>query len=308
MGGDAFRRVKSGEDLEVSARAWNSFLDAAAAVRGHLHDRTQDIATEFLQGDVVKVKNTTGSDAPRFGVLGITGVVFTESDNAREFQNRPTLIGVAPAAATHRGRFAVLLDPIPAGKVGRAYVDGVCVAKLDLVDASHRFAEIIDGDSAKLRSAAVGSARIIYQGATGTGQRLAIVRLGDSPRRLRVGKYEPSGGSDPWTIHTTAEVKIYEAGAAGSETTSDETIAGVVNHSRTVKPGRWVLIEEAPNGRHYLVEVEIPDPTSCRMSIAGEDVEDIPGYDATKIQFLGHSAAPSEGDTPCLQWYSGDPC
>lgn len=252
MGGDAFRRVKSGEDLEISARAWNAFLESAAAVRGHLHDSSQDVATEFLQGDILKVKNTTDTDAPRFGVLGITGVVFNESDNAREFQNRPTLKGVSPSATTHGGRFAVLLDPIPAGKVGRAYVDGVCVVKLDLVEEGHPMARVIDGDVTKLRSHNFGSARIIYPGESGTGDRLAVVRLGDSFNPHRLCKT-----SAAFAKGTFATLDVWEDGTPPGETQSTGvTCTDVINKYANIGAGKFVSVARHGNGYWYVVSAE----------------------------------------------------
>lgn len=57
-----------------------------------------------------------------------------------------------------------------------------------------------------------------------------------------------------------------------------------------------------------MTAVEIQQPT-CTLSIGGLDVTELPGFDATVIQLLGHAAG-NTNSTACLglQWYSVTQC
>lgn len=191
MSGDAFKRAQAGQPLDISARAYNAMLDAAQGFKNGRHDIRQPGAEQFRQADIVLVQNGSGEDLSRFSVLGIDGVIISPDDNLLEFQNRIALVGVTPVESRHRGRFVILLDPLKSGKIGRAWVDGVCVAKVDIVDEAHEFAEIIDDDATRLRSANTGSARILWphnSGSSGSGgDDWAIVQLGHhGPAVVRV--------------------------------------------------------------------------------------------------------------------------
>jgi hypothetical protein len=73
MAGDAFKKVQPGQRLEITAEAFNAFLDAARAVREHKVFGTE--ASQFFrQSGIVKVKNASGADQGRFAVLGLRRV------------------------------------------------------------------------------------------------------------------------------------------------------------------------------------------------------------------------------------------
>ena len=71
----------------------------------------------------------------------------------------------------------ILLEPLPAGRIGWALAAGVCPAMVDMMSATDRFADVTDGQSGYLTSGAEGSARILWA-ETGTGQRRAMILLG----------------------------------------------------------------------------------------------------------------------------------
>jgi hypothetical protein len=174
-------RIEPGQKLAgaISARAWNRAQDAA--------DRVLGVGTGFTGGgasgadpapNVVLIKNTSGQDVPWLGVLGISGVEIdpsggnltgnTDADKrAREFVSRPVLRGVMPTTA-HAESFVVTLEPISAGKIGRAAVSGAFACRVNVTNASHKFAKAKDGDAAQLASAACGVLQLVWK-ESGTG-------------------------------------------------------------------------------------------------------------------------------------------
>ena len=227
--GDAFKKVQAGQKLDVPAEAWNAFLDAARAERSRRHNVAQDAGEEFRQTGIVKVRNDTGANQPRYAVLALRDPIITPEYNEQEFKHRVTFVGEKPAAPVKCERFAVLLEPLRAGKIGCGVVAGVTPVRVDVVRETDRFAELVEDVTAHLRSSAFGLSRVLWK-EEGTGQKWAVVRLGDRPRLAvfeLVGTWQPgTGGSEPdgWAKMPGCKPVLYtEAGATYAPDTDEPT-------------------------------------------------------------------------------------
>jgi len=199
------RKVSAGDPLSIPADAYNSFVDAARAHRGGVAMDAGQPGARAVQPATIKIKNTSGADLDMFSVVGVDGILFGPADNLDQFKREPVLTAVTPTT-DHAGAFAVLLQPVAAGKFGVACVDGVVQVRVNVTDEAHDRADVLDGDATKLGSSADGSARIIWKEA-GTGDRWAVVRLADpsatsSLRFAHVTTIHQSNG-DAWTNYVT---------------------------------------------------------------------------------------------------------
>lgn len=176
--GDRFKKTQAGQPLDVSAEVWNSFLDSVRDRKSRKHDQLSDAIETIRNADLISVRNDSGADRDRFHLLAIDRPIIGPADNLREFKNRPSAIGKLPVHSDHFGRFAVLLDPIRVGKIGRAWVSGVCPAKVDVIDNCHDFADIKNNDASQLESQPFGSAQILWREG-GIGPQWSIIRLGN---------------------------------------------------------------------------------------------------------------------------------
>lgn len=145
----------------------------------------------------------------------------------------------------------------------------------------------------------VAAATLAYERGNRDMPPIKFRQPGDDDNPIRVGKVTAA-----WSQGTCATVTIYEKGSQCKPTANDpaETVENVANLSHNVKSGSWVVIGKAVNGRWYLLEVGGPDGETCKQTIGGEDVTQLPGWDATKIQLLGHDAS------GCLTWYDATEC
>jgi hypothetical protein len=175
--GDALGKVQSGEKLRIPAAAYNAFIDTALDLRRRQQTSQQDSTPQARQTGIILVRNDSGADRGRFDVLGVSGVVITPTDNPDAFKSKIALIGASPAEAQHAGRFVVLLEPIAASKIGQACASGVTIARVDVVDTEHQFADVSDGSAAQLKSAEGGAGAILWK-ESGTGVKWAVVRIG----------------------------------------------------------------------------------------------------------------------------------
>jgi len=177
---DALRKVRSGQKLSIPAAAYNTFIDAAVDYRRRTAGIGQQAEPSVRQSGIVLVHNGSGSEQNRLAVLGIDSPIIAPTSNEDEFKNHVALSCVEPTADTHEGRFVIILEPIAAGKIGRAYAAGVCPARVQVEDEDHGFADIKDGDASCLESRSSGAAHILWKEA-GMGLKWAVVRLSAAP-------------------------------------------------------------------------------------------------------------------------------
>ena len=170
-----FRRVLRGQRFEMPADAYNAFVDAAEAHRVQregVSAQRWPLLTPASGGrpNVVLVRNESEEDLPRFGVLGIEGVIIEpgpaeDGGNDAEFKRRPALRGAAitwddPYA--YHGRFVIAREPIGAGKIGYAVIRGITPAIVIITDEEHTCADTAPG-SQVLQSGFSGGARILWK-------------------------------------------------------------------------------------------------------------------------------------------------
>lgn len=172
-------KVKPGERLRIPAETWNTFIDVADAWRRQRHAVHRKPQHDGPQTGIVLVRNESGAARPRFGVLGIDGPILDPEDSLAGFQERPTVRGVVPTAE-HVGRFVVLLEPLADGAIGRASVDGICIARVEMSSAGDRLADCAAGQTEKLVANPAGTARLLWvaEAATYPSTGWAIVQLG----------------------------------------------------------------------------------------------------------------------------------
>jgi len=176
--GDDFKKVRSGEPLRIPAATFNTILDAT---QDYLR-RQQGIGgrpsrpTPDQSAAIILIKNGSGAAVNRFGALGIDTILFTPTQNLDGFKNQPVLTCITPAAG-HAGAFVMPQEPIASGAIGRAAISGVSIARVDVADAGHLYADVAAGHADYLASGASGSAQILWKEA-GTGEKWALVRLG----------------------------------------------------------------------------------------------------------------------------------
>jgi hypothetical protein len=167
-------RIEPGQKLSsaISARAWNRAQQAADVVLGE-RDQFATSAKEYWgrAANVIYIRNDSNADVGRCHVLGIAGVVVdpTSSDAAAAaFVERPVLTGWTPQTGVNDTKFAICIEPIAIGGIGRAAVGGMLAVKVRIDDESHGFATVLDGDATQLRSAGCGILQLLWK-ESGTG-------------------------------------------------------------------------------------------------------------------------------------------
>jgi hypothetical protein len=271
------KHVQRGDPLRIPANDWNAIVDATRAYYEKQLGGTGRSATAGTkQAGIVLVHNDSGADASRFDVLGIDSPVISPTDNLEEFSREVALACVAPTAADHAGAFVVLQEPIAAGKLGRAVIDGVTPARVNVSDEKHRFAAIEDGSSTSLVSRAVGPVSILWS-ETGTGEVWAVVRLDGAARNqiipVELSQVGGTQGDDQTVASWTYDVLDPVAGET-LETAVDPT----ADPHKWKRPSVGFLVAATFGYAHYQLDDtgteqlvlgwinEIPETEACQDS------------------------------------------
>jgi len=160
-GSPPLHKVRRGDPLEIPAGTFNTFIDVARDFRQRQLSQLRHAEPDVRRSGIVLVKNETGQDCGRFNVLGLSGVIIKPTDNPDDFQQRVALRGTIPAAQ-HKGRFAVLLEPLRDGEIGRAILDGLTAVRVEMLNEEHPFADIREGYCDVLQSGSSGSAQLLW--------------------------------------------------------------------------------------------------------------------------------------------------
>ena len=204
-------KLEPGQKLNgaITARSWNRMVDATEIVLG----APQDFGADGVQGPpapnhTILCRNDSGAALGRWGILCITGMAIAPSGTTGaallSWQTSPAAVGVTPATGA-TGGYVVAVEPIAAGKIGRAAVAGVVQARVDVSDASHGFATPKTGSTDVFISAASGPFKIIWKQGTGNGQWGLLMFAAENSSSTRLGKVMDS----TWTKGSVAMITEY---------------------------------------------------------------------------------------------------
>jgi len=176
MPADPLAPVSAGQPVPRSERTWNPILEAARGFRRMKQkgQGTVDPKPERLTpAHIITVRNMTGADLGLFDVVELTDTLESLTDDYLLISDRPALDGDTPTGTDIP--FAILLDAIADGELGRAVVGGCAVVDVDIVDSGHEYATPQASTTGNLVSAASGPVRIIDRETGSSGIKRACV-------------------------------------------------------------------------------------------------------------------------------------
>lgn len=256
---DAFRKVRPGEPIKIAAQAWNQVIDQVVT-RPRFDASTSPYPAINFQ---VRCRNSTSGDVARWGVLQITGVLETPTGatgasgatgsmdaGTMSFLAYPGIVGVTPTD-TAGARYVVATQPIKAGEIGMAAIDGVVQVKLDIQSASDNFATVKSGSVEQMKTASSGDASVLWKEG-GTGVKWGLVRIGaGSGGGVKVGKI-----TGTWTKGGTQTVWEYTGGGAQASGPSGPLRLTGVNRFATVNASgsaaKWVAVSSIDSTWHLI--------------------------------------------------------
>ena len=170
-----FPHISAGDPLPRRADLLNAQVRAAADLANRPAGQA---GRSFATGNpaVIRIKNNSGSNVAKYGVLGLGDVQVDHATNADAFLQRVYMDGDEPTTGTHEGRFAIAMGAIRDGEIGYAAVSGLVQCQVNVRNEFHDRADIKDTDLTQLDSGPVGAAKILWVAGT-SGTQWAIVDL-----------------------------------------------------------------------------------------------------------------------------------
>jgi hypothetical protein len=254
---DAFRKVRPGEPVRVAAQAWNKIIDQVTTKPRFDGSTSAWPAINFQ----VRCRNATSGVVSRWGVLQITGVLETPTGATgatgaaaaatMSFQAYPGIVGVTPTD-TAGARYVVATQPIKAGEIGMAAIDGVVQVKLNVQSESDGFATAQGGSVDQMKTASSGNASVLWkEPGTGAGK-WGLVRIGaGAGGGVKLGKI-----TGTWTKGTEATVwEFTGAGVQASGPTGPVSVTGTnrfADVNTTGGAAKWVAIASIDSVWHLI--------------------------------------------------------
>jgi len=175
-------------------------MDAIVEAIKELQRKVDDTGDE-QNSSIIRVHNISAKDLRPGEILGL-GDSHAKTDDPSfqselEFKRSIVIEGDIPDIDLHIGKFCVVMDGIRSDGFGKAVMYGAAVCTVEMNDADDKYADILDDDETKLDSTPVGTARIqwVDSSGDGTGEKLAVVILGDVTPRVVELTAAPSGGT-----------------------------------------------------------------------------------------------------------------
>lgn len=242
-------KVHQGEAVSIKAATWNSFLDAADFARRARRLVGAEAVPSGFGGNMVYVRNKCGETIPRFGAVVLADAVIPHDAASEDIECETPAFDGVPADGGEESEseeesekevrpFAVAVEPIADGEIGRALALGVTPAKVEIVHEEDACAEPVPGStSGAMRSTNVGYARIVWK-EDGTGEKWCFIRLGAS---------EPSADEksidfavrDPETEEDedAAKTEKLEIKGFSSKEAEEETLGELLSKAEEPKTG-----------------------------------------------------------------------
>ena len=242
-------KVRQGEAVSIKAATWNSFLDAAEFARRARRLVGAEAVPSGFGGNMVYVRNKCGETIPRFGAVVLADAVIPHDAASEEIECETPAFDGVPADGGEESEseeetekevrpFAVAVEPIADGEIGRALALGVTPAKVEIVHEEDMCAEPVPGStSGAMRSTNVGYARIVWK-EDGTGEKWCFIRLGASDPRADEKSID-FAVRDPETAddEDAAKTEKLEIKGFSSKEAEEETLGEILSKAEEPKTG-----------------------------------------------------------------------
>lgn len=243
------KKVHQGEAVSIKAATWNSFLDAAEFARRARRLVGAQAVPSGFGGNMVYVRNKCGETIPRFGAVVLADAVIPHDAASEDIECETPAFDGVPADGGEESEseeeaekevrpFAVAVEPIENGEIGRALALGVTPAKVEIVHEEDLCVEPVPGStSGAMRSTNVGYARIVWK-EDGTGEKWCFIRLGASEPRADEKSID-FAVRDPETEddEDAAKTEKLEIKGFSSEEAEEETLGDILSKSDEPKTG-----------------------------------------------------------------------
>ena len=174
-----------GDTLTITKSVWNDIIDCKEWWKRNVALGSPGATRGGIRNySVVSVQNSTGGALRLGDVVELDDRVLSDSYLTNDYLWFDAKI---PTFSENRAAFAVMLEPVPSDstRCGKALTFGTCLAYVDVVSTSHKYAELVTATKT-FKSSPGGPVKLLSV-PDSTGEQLVYVALGEGKLTL-VGK------------------------------------------------------------------------------------------------------------------------
>ena len=214
------KRFTIGERFkEFPGNSWNDIADFVEAP-----DRPHPIedSAENAFG-IIGVKNVSATVIiPKGGIMQPTGSMLAVDGQADFAANSGPMVKVdVPTLSTGaEATYMIATHPIGPGLTGGGILSGSIWGRVDVRDATDKYAQVVNSDATKLESTASASRARIIAKEIGTGEKWVLILLAPYRLRIRKGIVNNTAGQTKIAAGGSGTVDVYVGGVdTGEENT-----------------------------------------------------------------------------------------
>lgn len=236
-------KLSPGDEFNTSARCWNDIIDAKDDYLRRKKEKPVQVALP-TPTDVIKVKNVTGASVEAGHVLELGDCVLDEV-------KRTSIYFEADTVSHTGGRsYAILGRPMVDDAIGPAHVSGVCIAQVDIIATTDRYA-YVKPSATILTSGKAGQFKILGP-VDATGEQTVAVSFSDDGRKERLGKADADIALDDLGTVSLWEYDGSSWADTGIDIEAHALVAAVPGGDDTLwcsllwADGEWVAFPQCP--------------------------------------------------------------
>ena len=171
------QKVAVGEKFKVKANTWNAFIDAAEYHKNHQLQLGAESLRNNSKSGIILVRNDSSELLEQFMPVILDDLIIQPDDEEKEqeFKSRVPVFSGGKVSADNKDKpFAILQVPLESEKIGKALLQGITPAKINIGNESHQYAKL---DASELVSCSNGIGRILWKESS-TGEKWCLLQLG----------------------------------------------------------------------------------------------------------------------------------
>lgn len=242
---DRYHKPRAGEPMKLSPDMWGDVVDLVRKTKGAGGNKA--VPWRPFAGDLgLSIENWKSASLEQFALAHFKEIT-NKADS--DWQLQPLIEFDSLHGPSHRFDAGTVLHAAAArgaaNDVIRSYAAGIVPATIYVHDEKHRFVDApYMGSQTKYWETDWDGPHQIMWKETGTGEKKALLRLGENRPRLLWGRckeaWRKRGGipsqTDKWA-YVNAELMDYSSGTAGPE--SDKVVKVLLPTNRDQDPNAW---------------------------------------------------------------------
>lgn len=231
------------------AEIWNGMVDAGESFRKSLLSQQSPSARQTHFGNILKAKNGTGANREAGEIAEVDGLAVTELSETEPWVTADTPDGDR--------LFGVWRRPTVDDEYGDLVISGPAIAKVNITDTEHLFAEVAASNHA-LQSAIFGSVRLCYPAASTGPQKMLVMLDYSSPTPPVRLAQTPSAGIAAKSGPTVSSATCDTYRRSGSTVSADGGSLTVYNYFTSAVAGSTDIICGFDGKDWYVISEDCP--------------------------------------------------